>query len=654
MNKITTIRLRFWLPFSIFTTITGLLIFFSLLQYEDSTRNLEESTITSLKERLTTMGNRLERFSIYNLGNLVSYEIAELNFSNEAQSIALVDDSGLIINGSLLEWNGQDVKKCIPDFNTEVYHSALLKNRQKSMLSDDGNHIYAYEPVMLPSPQGEIRSVHLGVLFVDYNLSRLRSAQRKSLLIRISIDWVIGMFLMILLYMALRFWMTLPFWHMRSIINRFGKGSYDARIDIKGDGELAELGNAFNRMAEDVSSQRDKLHELLDEKIQIEKELLSAKHKAEESDNLKSAFLANMSHEIRTPMNGILGFTSLLEDPSLSENDREKYVGIVHKSSQQLLDIINDLIDISKIEAGQETLNFETFNLNQLADDLISFFLPQAEKQGLQIELQKSMTDWESYICSDPAKLRQILVNLIGNAFKFTPEGRITLSYRVDGPELVFIVEDTGIGIEPQLFQVIFDRFRQAELKPSGKFGGTGLGLSISKSYAEMLGGSIWVESEPGKGSRFFVSVPYVPGSTARKKSSHQRDSGRVEALQSFSGKTILLVEDLDDNVILINHVLRNTGVLVLRAKNGKESIELLAQHPGISLVLMDIKMPDMDGYEATRKIKAIRPRLPVIATTAYALASDRDKCLAAGCDDYLSKPINKENLLLIIEKFIQ
>ena len=654
MNKITTIPLRFWLPFSIFTTITGLLIFFSLLQYEDSRRNLEETTITSLKERLTTMGNRLERFSIYNLDYLVSYEIAELNFSNEAQSIALVDDKGKILNGSLLEWKDQPVMKCIPDFNTAVYHSTLLKNSQRTMLSHDGNHIYAYEPVMLPSPQGEIRSVHLGLLFVDYNLSRLRSAQRKSLLIRISVDWGIGMFLMIMLYLALRFWMTLPFWHLRSIINRFGKGSYDARIDIKGNGELAELGNAFNHMAEDVSSQRDKLHELLDEKIQIEKDLLSAKHKAEESDNLKSAFLANMSHEIRTPMNGILGFTSILEDPSLSENDREKYIAIVHKSSQQLLDIINGLIDISKIEAGQETLNFKTFNLNQLADELISFFLLQAGNRGLKLVLQKTMTDRESFICSDPVKLRQILVNLLGNAFKFTSEGSITLSYQVVGARLLFMVEDTGIGIAPELFQVIFDRFRQAELKPSGTFGGTGLGLSISKSYAEMLGGSIWVESEPGKGSRFFVSVPYVPGSAALDESSDQKDDGRIEAVESFGGKTILLVEDFDDNALLIKHVLRNTRVLLLRAKNGKESLELLAQHPGISLVLMDIKMPDMDGYEATRKIKAIRPHLPVIATTAYALVGDREKCLAAGCDDYLCKPISKENLLLIIKRFIK
>ncbi|MEI7492026.1 MAG: ATP-binding protein [Bacteroidota bacterium] len=654
MNKITTIRLRFWLPFSIFTTITGLLIFFSLLQYEDSRRHLEESTITSLKERLTTMGNRLERFSIYNLDYLVSYEIAELNFSNEAQSIALVDDKGIILNGSLLEWKDQPVTKCIPDFNTAVYRSTLLKNIQKTILSGDGNHIYAYEPVMLPSPQGEIRSVHLGLLFVDYNLSRLRSAQRASLFIRISVDWGIGMFLMIVLYLALRFWMTIPFWHMRSIINRFGKGSYDARIDIKGNGELAELGNAFNRMAEDVSSQRNKMHELLDEKTQIEKDLLSAKHKAEESDNLKSAFLANMSHEIRTPMNGILGFTSILEDPSLSENDREKYIAIVHKSSQQLLDIINGLIDISKIEAGQETLNFKTFNLNQLANDLISFFLPQAETLGLKLVLHKAMTDRESLICSDPVKLRQILVNLLGNAFKFTSEGSITLSYRVDGPKLVFTVEDTGIGIAPELFQVIFDRFRQAEIKPSGKFGGTGLGLSISKSYAEMLGGSAWVESEPGKGSRFFVSVPYVPGFAAREEGSDQKDDGRIEAVQSFHGKTILLVDDLDDNALFINHILRNTRVMVMRAKNGKESIEFIAQHPGISLVLMDIKMPDMDGYEATRKIKSIRPLLPVIATTAYALAGDREKCLAAGCDDYLCKPISKEKLLVIIEKFIQ
>ncbi|MCX6240363.1 MAG: ATP-binding protein [Bacteroidetes bacterium] len=627
-------------------------MFFSFLQYHDLRSNLEETTTLALQERLTRMGNRIERLYSNNLDFMIGQEISDLNLSSDIQAIALVDNNGIIYKASHVEWQGKSVRMCLPDFDYFIFHTAQHKYQQQIHVSPDGKHIFVYEPILMETRPAEIRSMRIGLIFADCNLSEIIADQQSKLLNRTFIVWGAGLFMMFVIYFYIRFWLTRPFRHLQSVISQFGNGKFDARITVRGHGEIAELSNTFNRMAEDVSIQRNELQKALISKIQIEQELLIAKQKAEESDKLKSAFLANMSHEIRTPMNGILGFTDLLKDQNLVDSDRDKFISIVHNSSRQLLRIINDIIDISKIEAGQETINPEAVNLNQLLDELFVFFQPNADKRGLKLILHKAFPDNESSIQCDPVKLRQILTNLLGNALKFTFKGNIQFGYNLKGPNLLFHVEDTGIGIEPQLQKAVFDRFRQADNAPSRRYGGTGLGLAISKSYVEMMGGEIWVESAIGSGSRFLFTHPYdsISGGSPISK---EKMKDEIPVTPDWSGKIIMLVEDNEDNAILIEHALRSTGVKLLHAENGIEAIEIQSRNSGIGVVLMDMKLPEMDGYETTKRLKILNRHLYIIATTAYALEGDRKKCLNAGCDDYLAKPVRREILLNTIAKYI-
>lgn len=659
MSKIRTIKLKFWVPFSIFSGFTLLLVLFTLQQYNDFRTFIETRTVAQIKERHTRVGHRIEQYFSKNHYELIDDEISDLNISGDVQAIVLLDDKGTILNGSQLEWNGQPVQKHLPSFDTAAWKSVQHTNIQEIHLSEDGYHIYVYEPIIQAAHPGELRSQKIGVLYTEYDLTNLRNNQLIVLILRAIYLWAAGLVLMAILLIALRHWMSRPLKYLQMTINQFGSGKQDARLEISGNGELAELAEAYNRMAEEVLSQGNKVQEALktanreiNMRKEIEAELQKAKDKAEESDKLKSAFLANMSHEIRTPMNGIIGFTELLKEKDLSENERDKFVSIIHKSSHQLLDIISDIIDISKIEAGQMTVASEIAGLNQLAEELMLFFQPQAEKRNLKLSFQKNLSDRDSFVYCDPAKLRQILVNLLGNALKFTSSGSVGLSFRREEQNLVFRVADTGIGIASGLHKVIFDRFRQAESTPSPRSGGTGLGLAITKSFVEMMGGTIWVESEPGKGSTFSFTIPYIPVESAIASPIGPVPESYNES-HIWSGKTLLLVEDIEDNALLIRHALKSTGIKLLLAGNGREALEIQAEHPEISLILMDMKMPEIDGYEATRKFKSKGVRIPVIATTAFALAGDREKCLAAGCDDYLAKPILRDKLFVILEKYL-
>ena len=384
----------------------------------------------------------------------------------------------------------------------------------------------------------------------------------------------------------------------------------------------------------------------------VEKELLIAKNKAEESDCLKSAFLANMSHEIRTPMNGILGFTQLLQDPDLTPEARDKFLGIINSSSLQLLKIITAIVDISKIEAGYEEIVPIDFNLNKLLQEVITLYTPIALKRNLKLVLVNRLTERQAMISSDPVKLKQALENLIDNALKFTDNGWITVEVEMHQEILSFSVIDTGIGIEPELKPKIFDRFRQGVLTSARKYGGTGLGLALAKSYVEMLGGSIRVDSAPGEGSTFTLYIPYIPSDTGLLPEEPTRDVSEVLA-GKWKGLSILIAEDEEGNAFYLSTILKPTGIEIITASNGKETVEACKIHPDISLILMDVKMPVLDGLAATRIIRTFRPDLPIIATTAFALSSDRERCLSAGCNDYLPKPIRKENLIHIINNYL-
>jgi PAS domain S-box-containing protein len=382
----------------------------------------------------------------------------------------------------------------------------------------------------------------------------------------------------------------------------------------------------------------------------INEELFMAKQKAEESDRLKSAFLANMSHEIRTPMNGILGFTQLLNNPKVPEVDIPQYVKVIEGCGNQLLTIIDDLIDISKIEANQITINEVDVNINNILHEHFLLYGQKAKEANIEFYYSCGLPDSNCQVATDGNRIKQILTNLIGNAFKFTKEGYIKFGYIQNDDKLEFFIEDTGIGIADEHKEVIFDRFRQVETNLSSQAGGTGLGLAISKAYINKMGGEIWVESLPGKGSTFYFTIPYNP---LKSRLQQNDDKGLSFTVKIEPGKVVLVAEDDDANFLFIKEILADLDLNIIRAINGFEAIELVKGNPKIDLVLMDIKMPGMDGYEATKTLKELRSNLPIIAQTAYAFTSDKQKALQSGCDEYISKPIDSKQLLALISKHL-
>jgi signal transduction histidine kinase/CheY-like chemotaxis protein len=363
-------------------------------------------------------------------------------------------------------------------------------------------------------------------------------------------------------------------------------------------------------------------------------DITDRKQAAEESDRLKSAFLANISHEIRTPMNGIIGFSELLKDPLLSGEEQSEYLSLIQQSGNRMLALINDLMAISKIDARELKLQQTETPLNRLMQDLLAFFKLQADKKGLRLTLSKGLSDEASIISIDSLKLNQILTNLIQNALKFTNKGGIDIGYTRNDGTLHFFVIDSGIGIPGENKNRIFDRFHQVDNSLTRNHEGAGLGLSISKALVEMLGGSIKVESVEGAGSSFSFTIPYNPLHLP------------TADCQLPTSPCILLAEDDAVSTLLIKRNLKGENLTILSAENGWEAVELLQHHPEIKLVLMDLKMPIMNGYEASRLIKKQRPDLPVIAQSAFTSKEERQKAKEAGCDDFITKPISKSELL--------
>jgi hypothetical protein len=388
-----------------------------------------------------------------------------------------------------------------------------------------------------------------------------------------------------------------------------------------------------------------------------EESLRQAKELAEVSDRLKSAFLANMSHEIRTPLNGILGFTQLLKDQELSNEDKERYIDIIEHRGNHLLTIINDIIDISKIEANQLKVNFYDFNLNEMIYQLFSVYGKKLIDLGkTKINLQKfvDLKDQDSIIVSDQTRLEQLFNNLLSNAIKFTEEGYIkfgyTLEKRAGNKNILFFVKDTGIGIEKSQIPDIFERFNKLQEATRGEYGGNGLGLAISRGIVEVLDGEIWVESETGVGSTFYFSIPYK--TKTDKDITSQIDTITLRK-KDFKKKKVLIVEDDETNILYLSEILKRMNTNVLVAEDGVEAIKKCKSDKDINLVLMDIKLPKMNGYDASKEIKKIRPKLPIIAQTAYAMINEKEKCLDAGCDEYLAKPINKNDLISILQLYL-
>ncbi|MCF8229315.1 MAG: PAS domain S-box protein [Bacteroidales bacterium] len=383
----------------------------------------------------------------------------------------------------------------------------------------------------------------------------------------------------------------------------------------------------------------------------IERELILAKEKAEESDRLKSAFLANMSHEIRTPMNGILGFADLLKEPGLSGEDQRQYINVIEKSGERMLNIINDLINISKIEAGQVEISTSETNVNWQMSYLHDFFKPEAEKKGLQIKMICSLPDTESSIYTDGEKLYAILTNLIKNALKYTDTGSVKFGYYPKNGFMEFFVIDSGTGIPEDRQKDVFERFSRAHSFSDGTYEGAGLGLAICKAYVELLGGRIWVKSKAGKGSSFYFSIP-VNKNKIKEMEQQSKNKGISKA--GNSDLVLLIAEDDQSALDYLELLMQKQSKKIFSAKSGQEVIDKLQANPDIDLILMDIKMPGMNGYDATRKIREFNQDVVIIAQTAFALEGDREKAIEAGCNDYIAKPIKRSELSEIISKYFE
>lgn len=386
------------------------------------------------------------------------------------------------------------------------------------------------------------------------------------------------------------------------------------------------------------------------EKIKMEQELITSKEKAEENDRLKTAFLHNISHEIRTPLNAIVGFSSFLNHPDLSIAKRKEFTDIINLSSEQLLSIITDIISVATLEAGQERIHKKDIDINQTVGAVYEQFCIKSLYPNITIQYHSDIPDNAAQIVTDGVKLIQVLTNLVGNALKYTREGRVEFSCAIKNNELYFRIEDTGIGIPKHLHSKIFDRFWQVDSTVTREYGGTGLGLSISKAYVELMGGRIWLDSEPGIGSVFHFTVPYVPVIKSKQPGSEEMD---MNPNASLSKKIILIAEDETNNFLLLREYLSESVFTIIRVENGLDAVNICKNRKDIDIILMDIKMPVMDGIEATRQIKIMKPEIPVIAITAYAYDTDKKRLLESGFNEYLPKPLKRDPLLKMINQFV-
>ncbi len=432
-------------------------------------------------------------------------------------------------------------------------------------------------------------------------------------------------------------YLTTSLHELNNIAQEVSKGNFEKRIHVDSDDELGQLARAINYMSSNL------------------KEQIIQREVAEQANQTKSIFLANMSHEIRTPLNAVLGFSELLSDPDNTIDENKQYADIVRKAGSNLTTIINDILDLSKIEADKLDIEKTHFSIVQLIEELKSWLSVRSKEKGIKLNFEPAGKVSE-YIYSDPTRLRQILANLIGNAIKFTEQGSVNIHYEVKDNFLSFIVQDTGIGIQTHQIRQLFQPFSQGDSSRVKKYMGTGLGLTISKKLSHLLGGDVeLVESEYGVGSTFKASIAYEPSPTENIPVSPLSLESIIpeSQLPIFYKKKILVVDDSPDNQLLIELFLSKSGAELHYADNGEEGLKKCLEND-FDIILMDMQMPVMDGYTATKNLRLKGIDIPIIACTGYAMKEERSKCLEIGCSDFMSKPINKVQLIYTIIKNLE
>ncbi len=417
--------------------------------------------------------------------------------------------------------------------------------------------------------------------------------------------------------------------------------------------EVLETGNTDSIAAlKKIRGEFSYIGKLFEENHNQRQQLKIAKAKAEESDKLKSAFLMNLSHEIRTPMNAIVGFSDLLTNPDTKKPERKQYAKIIQNSGKNLIEIIDDLVEMSRIDSNLIQASFGSFDLHKIVTSVYDSVAITNQNKAIEIRLSHPEALLQSNITTDGVKLNQILINLMNNALKFTKEGFVILDYEINKKEkrIKFAIKDSGMGISDEYQKKIFDRFTKINDTQTNVNDGLGLGLSIAKSYVELLGGTIMLQSQEGVGSTFSFEIPLEEDDTIHASTINFEE----ETLDLGQEEIVLVAEDDKINFMLIEKLLHNYNFKVLHAKDGLEAVAMCKTNAEIDLVFMDIKMPNLDGYGAFEQIKAFRPSLPIVAQTSYSFSEEIDKIKSLGFDDFISKPLDKQKLQAIIKKYFQ